>query len=349
MNEIKQLPSFNGWRAFSILLVLCQHIPFTDGFPSQYSSLVYRTVDGNLGVRVFFTISGFLITWLMVKEEKEFGCMSLSNFYLRRGLRILPVYLACILVMASLQLAGISSQKGFVWFQLLTFTRNFYETGHAECVLSAHFWSLSVEEQFYLIWPVIFLLLGRAPKRRIGFLIFLILISTGWKIIALLGFYSRHLSFLFEEDSTFLYLDCIAYGCIGAVLLDTNARGLKSFFEKFSRPIFFLSCLLLVTPEVAGLGMALQSFGFIFLLLQSVLLPECKPFKILNHRWLGGIGILSYSLYIWQQLIFVLWPFPRLWFLAFPMTFAAAWLSYNLLEKPFFALRSKLRRPRPHN
>ena len=95
--------------------------------------------------------------------------------------------------------------------------------------------------------------------------------------------------------------------------------------------------------------MAIQSFGFIFLLLQSVLLPEFKPFKILNHRWLVGIGILSYSLYIWQQLIFVLWPFPQLWFLAFPMTFVAAWLSYNLLEKPFFALRSKLRKQRPHN
>ena len=343
MNEIRQLPSFNGWRAFSILLVLCQHTPFTVGFPSQYSSLVYRIFDGNLGVRFFFTISGFLITWLMVKEEKEFGFISLKNFYLRRAFRILPVYLACILVMALIHLAGISRQKGVVWFQLLTFTRNFYGTGHAECVLSAHFWSLSVEEQFYFAWPIIFRLLGCASPRRIYFLIFLIVIATGWKIYALLGLYNRHLSFLFEEDSTFLYLDCIAYGCIGAILLDTNARGLKIFFERFSLPVFLLSSLLLLAPKVVGLGVAIQSFGFIFLLLQSVLMPEFKPFNLLNHRWLVGIGILSYSLYIWQQLVFVLWPFPKLWFLALPMTFAIAWLSYRFLETPFFALRSKLR------
>ena len=93
------------------------------------------------------------------------------------------------------------------------------------------------------------------------------------------------------------------------------------------------------------MGLGLQSFGFIFLLLQSVLVPEFLPYRILNNPWMVKIGILSYSLYIWQQLVFQLWPAPKLWFLALPMTIVAAWLSYNFLEKPFFSLRSKFRLP----
>ena len=271
--------------------------------------------------------------------------MSLKNFYIRRALRILPVYLACLLVMALFQLAGIVSQTGLVWLQLFTFTRNFYQTGHFECPISLHFWSLAVEEQFYFLWPLVFVSLARSARKRICFLAGMIVISVGCKIIALLGCYNRHLYFLFQDNSTCLFLDCIAYGCLGAILLDKRPASLKRFFERFLLPVFLLSCLCLLVPEFAGLGLGLQSFGFIFLLLQSVLVPEFLPYRILNNPWMVKIGILSYSLYIWQQLVFQLWPAPKLWFLALPMTIVAAWLSYNFLEKPFFSLRSKFRLP----
>jgi len=343
VSKTGQLPSLNGWRAVGIILVLGSHCVFTNGFPSKYCSFVSNIFDGILGVRFFFTISGFLITWLMLKEEREAGYMNLKYFYVRRAFRILPVYLACIIVMAFFQLTGLSVQKGFVWLQLFTFTRNFHQTGHPEYLVSTHVWSLSVEEQFYFIWPVVFLMLGRSPRKRIGFLVVVIIFSLIFKIVALLGCYNRHLFFLFQENSTFLYLDCISYGCIGAILLDTKARSLKFFFEKFSLWIFALSGLLLLGPEIVGLGIGLQSFAFIFLLMQSILVPEFRPFKILNNRWLVSVGIISYSLYIWQQLIFVLWPIPKLWFMALPSAFVAAWMSYNFLERPFFSIRSKFR------
>jgi len=175
------------------------------------------------------------------------------------------------------------------------------------------------------------------------FLVGMILFSIGCKLIALLGSYDRHLFFLFQEDSTLLFLDCLAYGSLGAILMDSRPEVLKKFFERYSLPVFLLSCLCLVIPEIAGLGIGMQSFGFSFLLLQSVLVPEFKPFKFLNHRWIVRIGVLSYSLYIWQQLVYVLWPFPKFWFLSFPAILVAGWLSYTFLEKPFFALRSKFR------
>lgn len=343
MNGNKQLPCFNGWRAVAILLVLGLHTEYTPGMPPPLSDFVCRTFDGWLGVRFFFTISGFLITWLMLQEENTAGRMSLKHFYVRRALRILPVYLACILVLAFLQLAGVAAQKGFIWLQLFTFTRNFYQTGHFECPVSLHFWSLSVEEQFYLVWPLVFVLLARSTRTRIWFLAGTIGLSIGSKTIALLGGYDRHLYFLFQDYSTFHYLDCLAYGCLGAMLLNTQPGGLKKFFEKYLFPVFLLACLLLLAPELAGLGMGLQSAGFALLLLQSVVVPGFRPFQILNHRWMVAVGILSYSLYIWQQLVFLLWPFPRQWFLSLPATFVAAWLSYNFLERPFFSLRSKFR------
>jgi peptidoglycan/LPS O-acetylase OafA/YrhL len=340
----RKLPAFDGWRAVSILLVLGLHIQYAGGIPAAYANWAIRWFDGLLGVRFFFTISGFLITWLMLKEEKETGSMSLKNFYFRRALRIFPVYFACLGVLALLQLAGITSQPRSVWIQLLTFTRNFYQTGHMMGPTSLHFWSLAVEEQFYLFWPVVFVLLARSPAKRIAFLACLIGVSWVWKLIALLGCYNRHLFFLFQEDSTFIYLDALGYGCLGAILLDSRPDNLKAFFARYGLVVFPVSCVLLVIPEVAGAGVGMQSLAFIFLLTHSVVVPGFKPYQILNNGWVMKIGVLSYSLYVWQQLVYQLWPFPRLWFMSVPAVFVAGWLSYNSLEKPFFALRSKFRK-----
>jgi peptidoglycan/LPS O-acetylase OafA/YrhL len=343
----RKLPSFDGWRAVSILLVLGLHVQYATGIPTACANWAIRWFDGLLGVRFFFTISGFLITWLMLKEEKETGSMSLKNFYFRRVLRIFPGYFACLGVLALLQLAGVTSQPQFVWIQLLTFTRNFYQTGHMLGPISLHFWSLAVEEQFYLFWPLLFVLLARAPGKRMAFLACLVVVSWVWKLIALLGCYNRHLFFLFQEDSTFHYLDALGYGCLGAILLDSWPENLRAFFARHGLVVFFLSCVLLVIPEYAGLGVGMQSLAFSFLLMHSVVLPGFMPYRILNNRWMMKIGVLSYSLYVWQQLVYQLWPLPSVWFLSVPATFVAGWVSYNCLEKPFLALRSKYRKRAP--
>ena len=271
----------------------------------------------------------------MLKEEGELGFISLKRFYIRRALRILPVYLACIVVMVLIQILGLSAQDRTTWLRLFTFTRNFYQTDHIENLISGHFWSFSVEEQFYFIWPVVFLLLGRSGG-RIYFLISMIVFSIGFKIIALLGCYNRHLYFLFGQSSSFLYLDCLSYGCIGAILLHTSREKLELFFGRYSVLNFSLSCLFLLVPGIVGLGMGMQSFGFICLLLQSVLFSESRPFKILNNRWMVKIGILSYSLYVWQLIIFILWPLPKLWFFGIPVTFGVAWIFTISWRSLFF-------------
>ncbi len=343
-----QFPSLNGWRAVSILLVLGHHTPDIAGFPWKHSLDIQTFLDGNLGVRFFFIISGFLITWLMLSEETATGKVSLKNFYIRRTLRIWPVYFTFVILLFILQRAGFVHQSMGAWRGLLTFTRNFHDdvTDNTGDVISVHCWSLSVEEQFYLFWPLIFCFLGKGG--RIGFLVFAILFSFGFRTIELLGLYDRHHShFLFQQFSPFNYLDCLGWGCLGSIALTFQKSRIESLVLK-SPAIWFSICFVLILiPYLAQMGKGLQALGFIGLLLHSVISPQWGFYRVLNLGWMVKIGILSYSIYIWQQLIWMLWPasLGKIWFLWIPTAFGIAWVSYEFLEKPFFTLRAKFRDP----
>jgi len=152
-----RLPSLDGWRAVSIIMVLGYHAAMAS--PDSESPVFSMFFDGNLGVRFFFVISGFLITWLLLKESKQTGKVSLNNFYVRRFLRIFPVYFVYVLVLFGLQLFAKFKETPAGWLGMLTFTRNFTDGLTANGSMgSAHLWSLSVEEQFYLLWPGLYVL-----------------------------------------------------------------------------------------------------------------------------------------------------------------------------------------------
>ena len=347
--KVQQLPSLNGWRAVSIFMVLGCHTAMMSAVSPKISHLLGSLFDGNLGVRFFFTISGFLITWLMLKEETKFDRVCLKNFYIRRTLRIWPVYLIFLIVLGTLQASGIVIQHGSAWRGLLTFTRNFYDktTGNIEDYVSSHCWSLSIEEQFYLFWPLIFYFL--TTKQRIWFLISTILFSIGFKTIYVLGFYDRHHShFLFQDYSTFNYLDCLSWGCLGAFGITLRKTTLEALFKKYPSIFFSISFSMVLIPYLFGLGQGIQALGFIILLLHSVVSPAWLFYRILNLKWMNRIGILSYSIYIWHQLIWWLWPksLEEVWVLWIPLTLGIAWISYEFLEKPFFALRTKFHDPK---
>src|ERR1035438_9732252 len=118
---LSRLPSLDGWRAVSIVLVLGGHTIFT----TELRSLFSWTFDGNLGVRCFFLISGLLITWLLILEHDRTRRVNLWHFYARRALRILPVYLAFLLVIALLVHFTPYHLSRTEWIGNLTFTRNF--------------------------------------------------------------------------------------------------------------------------------------------------------------------------------------------------------------------------------
>lgn len=167
------IPSLDGLRAFSVALVLIGHVAATHGAPAWMDRPIITSL-GNIGVRFFFLISGFLITTLLLRKMDRHGRLHLRHFYIRRAYRILPAALTYIGLIWACHLAGWIDQRFHIaskttvdsaipdLIHALTFTANY---NHDFNWYYNHLWSLSVEEQFYLIWPFALLYLGKAHGR----------------------------------------------------------------------------------------------------------------------------------------------------------------------------------------
>src|ERR1700710_2420018 len=149
-----QIPSLGGLRALSILIVLAGHFVEAGYVTINRNSLLYNFFDSGFGVNIFFVISGFLITTLLIKEEIANKEISLKKFYIRRIIRIFPAYYFVVLSYFLLEFCfHLIHFSNISWLTTLTFTK--YLSPDFDW-LSAHFWSLSVEEHFYLIFPLCF-------------------------------------------------------------------------------------------------------------------------------------------------------------------------------------------------
>ena len=151
-----RLPGLDGLRAIAVALVVFHHL-CSQGTLASWPRLAAALKHGSFGVQVFFVLSGFLITWLLLREEQRSGTIDLRRFYFRRSLRILPpafFFLGMMLLLTVFGLVSIGSRDFLFSF---LFIRNAYGPGGSPEV--AHFWSLAVEEQFYLTWPFFMLAL----------------------------------------------------------------------------------------------------------------------------------------------------------------------------------------------
>jgi peptidoglycan/LPS O-acetylase OafA/YrhL len=355
--KLTRLPSLDGWRAVSIILVLGMHSTMTAGFPPDWNSVFVQVFDGPLGVRFFFIISGFLITWLMICESSRTGRVNLSHFYARRALRILPVYFAFLGTLGLLQLLGSFKQTAVGWIANATFTTDFFRGSEA----SSHLWSLSVEEQFYLIWPGILVGVGMLGNLRSlgGVLVIPLLLAPVFRVMAFKHFYPAALAPFFGPFSFLWHFDALAIGCGCAVLLAIRREVLLRFF--CLRPWLWMTASLLVIFSLhlplpvpgrlmAAFAPSLEAGALAVLLIQSVLTPGLGFYRALSWNWVRKIGILSYSLYIWQQMFCTmpeLFGLPSVWWMSFPgwlvPVFIVATISYYGFERPLLRLRSRLR------
>jgi peptidoglycan/LPS O-acetylase OafA/YrhL len=356
-----RFPSLDGWRAVSIIMVLGSHCKVVAGFPQSLDRVFYWLFDGDLGVRCFFVISGFLITYLLLQENNQTGSISLQKFYIRRALRILPVYFAFLLVVLLLQIFTLWHQPLIVWIGNLTFTTDFLPVTWT----TGHLWSLAVEEQFYLLWPLILVWIGLKGNQRTAFYILGIPL-----IVAPICRVINHLAYadalppvfhnLFPWSSFFNYFDSLAVGCLTAILLARNGPQISTVLNRSKWPGILSGLALVFIPYIlnrlfpAGIFMAalfpvFQAAGLAILLLQSILTPQL--FQPLNWPVVKYLGVLSYSIYIWQM-IFCSNPqnfgWSHVWFMSFPGwllgALLAAVLSYHGLEKPLMRLRARFRK-----
>lgn len=364
--QLRRLPSLDGWRAVSIGLVLLSHSSLMVSFPDEWKKPFAQLFDGNLGVRFFFLISGFLITWLMIKERQLCGVVDLKLFYCRRALRILPVCFAYLGVVGILSVATPFGQSRAVWLSNITFTTNFMldRNWHGVPWPSIHLWSLAIEEQFYLIWPLVFGAIRILGTWRfwIQLVVAALVVAPVSRFISIYELYDRTWMWLFSPASFLNYFDSIAYGCVCAFLVATKQEAVCKIVRDYKVWVLLVCLAAILIPHVlrhykafkmfvVALGPTLQALGFAGLLVQSVFLPGWSFYRALNWPVACYIGTLSFSIYIWQQLfcsspeIFglagdsVLMLFPAGWLFAG----LAALLSYHFVERPVMNLRARFR------
>lgn len=337
-------PTLDGWRAIAVLMVIFAH-------DAEYSFGAFTTkwflLNGGAGVDLFFGISGFLICTRLLEEEQAFGKISLRDFYIRRAFRILPpalLYLCVIALAGFLKLLPVLPKE---WFAALFFGRNYsflsLTPGH-DGWFTAHFWSLSLEEHFYLILPS---LLVFVPKR----LRLPVLAAIGSAVIAWRLF--RQMSHPWWQliNHTDTRLDSLLIPAMFAILLASSQR--HELIRKISG-FWFLALaiwLMLITFDpVPMLNRIVEPILVPIFLIGTVLHPGVYFSRVLEFppfRWLGHI---SYSLYLWQQLFFTGHWAQNLRPLGFWHDLPFRWLgllgvacaSYYFVEKPFIRLGRRL-------
>ena len=352
------VPAIDGLRALAVVAVMLYHADL-GWLPG-----------GFLGVEVFFVISGYLITLLLVTEHERSGRISLRNFWFRRARRLLPAVYALLLVVSLTVVLFVREQAARARGDViagLTYTTNWYLIFTGESYFEAfgrapmlrHLWSLAVEEQFYLVWPIVMIVLLTVFKRRPERMVVPMLAMVAASTVLMVLLYD-------PTDPSRVY-----YGT------DTRAAGLVlgAAFALFWRPGYIrrgavmakgrmldlvglvgLGALALIMMTVADQDAILYHGGFLFVGVATLACiamathPKSWMAKVLSIPAVVWIGTRSYAIYLWHWPVFVLtrpgvdvpWsPGPTL-VVRFAVTFALAELSYRLIENPL--RRGALRR-----
>lgn len=340
-----RIPSLDGLRAISIGLVFLGHVAFTRGSPAFLDKFSHV---GNLGVKVFFVISGFLITTLLLKEHARRGRISLRSFYVRRTLRIFPAFYFYIATIVALQFLGYVTLMNNDLIHAVTYTMNYHDERAWEL---NHLWSLAVEEQFYLLWPVLLCALG--PRKALigaGIVVMLAPVCRAMMWYQF-GASPTAMTRQFQAVADALATGCLLAGCYNS--LGTNSRYMSllrsGLFLLLPGTVLLLAGLTALYSRAAFyiLGQSFCHLAIVLCIDRYVRCPETVGGRLLNSRPLIFIGLLSYSFYLWQQLF--LNPMNEVpYYTGFPQNLffviVAGLLSYHLIEKPFLKLKSQTKR-----
>jgi peptidoglycan/LPS O-acetylase OafA/YrhL len=359
------LPLLDGLRGLAILMVLVFHVVHISGSPAGIDRLVRKiTVTGWMGVDLFFVLSGFLITGILLDAKSDPHYF--RNFYLRRVLRIFPLnyaFLIGILILLPRCFPAVAANLGNpppdTWSYWL-FLGNFGNVFTAnKCAALGALWSLAIEEQFYLVWPLIVLILYPRALGRVCIAI-LILSPVLREILVLRG-----VSYDALKNLTFSHMDPLVVGAFLAVA--KRDGGLQRFLPAaWTMAIVMPAALVLMSLKAGGMteSRIFQIFGFSVVSLTfgsfiTLALERARIMSMFNLAWLRWFGRRSYSIYLFNlPLIYILNRFvfdpdaatnpghavlPRI-ALFFALTIIAcvvvATVSWHLFEKHWLGLKS---------
>ena len=299
------IPSLDGFRAVAVMIVFIGH-GLTLGGPWP----------GHVGVTIFFFLSGYLITTLLRREIGRTSRLSLGKFYLRRALRITPPALLAILITTAVGVWGLLPSSISFWGVLaetLNYT-NFYMIavdGHEGLPpASSMLWSLAVEEHFYLIWPAVLIVLlwRRVTLRGAGYILLgFAVLAPFWRLFL----YLNGASFYRLYVSTDTRVDGLLAGAAIALLCNPALGDRPPFgisvkvIERWLAPAAILTLVALaLSPYV--LKNTFADTGIYACLVLIFWSAIASPFgwmgRILNHKWIAKLGILSFSIYLFHRL-----------------------------------------------
>lgn len=328
-----RIPSLDGLRGIAILLVVVCHVSFSTSLPSHINAFLSSL--GGLGVRIFFVLSGFLISTILL-EESQRGGIRLGRFYLKRTMRIFPPYYFLITCVALLSAKGWLDSSKSDLLHALTYTVNYDKPGWS----LGHAWSLSVEEQFYLLWPACLLFLRTRAAAKVAVLV--VIVCPLVRYIYWLKTGDMWTSYRFESTA-----DSLAIGCLLA---------LTPQLKRFSSPLVAVAaasalCLnyLPMTrlyPLFLLIGATFCNLGIAVCIQWAMMNREGQVGRVLNSRVLSYIGVVSYSVYLWQQVF--LSPIPGPLSFRFPVNLVlvagASLFSFYVIERPGLELRRRILR-----
>jgi len=375
MNKV-YFPHIDGLRFFAFFVVLVSHLSVFTGYTAQYYNPIRKLflTHGDLGVTFFFTLSGFLITYLLLQERQDKGSVSLKHFYIRRGLRIWPVYAVVIvlgffilpsLIQTVLPLsleAPLSRLPAYIFF---LGNIDLVYVGYASVVIGV-LWSLAVEEQFYLVWPAVF---KKVKTSTLPWILGAVIVASFMYRVVYWQNYEiiRYMTFSVFSD--------IAVGSLLAYLVFFK-KGFVAFFERLPRWAIVLNYVLIiyytffrailsffVSGWVHQTLYALESVLFC-IMFSIVILEQCfsrhSLFKFGNSKVLTYLGKVSYGLYAYHMvaMVLVVWV-TVVWFnipikhsslfvlgvqsvVVFFLSLFFAHISYAYMEKPILKLKDKI-------
>ena len=335
-NNATRIPELDGLRGVSILLVFLSH------------AWLQKYIPGGFGVAIFFFISGFIITKLMLGEYEESASISMIAFYLRRAFRLMPALIVfTIICMGVLSYSNVS----FGWLEIaatLFFFANYLSIFGSFSTIGFYspltiVWSLSVEEHFYLLWPIVFLLAGAGRELLIKIVVALILIVLAWRCYLVFGVgldYLPHYRLYKATDTRF---DAILYGVLYALLAISS--GFSNFASSrltlFFGYVLLLSGFLFRSPEFReSFRYSVQGLGLI-LVFGNLIDSRSYSSRLLRSGFFQFFGRISYSLYLYHWLIFVLVQnyfgdrsFVFRVAVMLPLSIFLGWASYRWVERP---------------
>lgn len=364
-------PSLDGLRFFAFFIVFLHHVLINIHSENLIINffLVVIQKNGWVGVDLFFVLSGFLITTLLLKERAKYGKYSLKNFWIRRSLRIWPLYYLALMVgffvFPFIPLPGFYSLDSYLLhikeqlpFYLL-FLGNWHVSffGYSNFSTISHLWTISLEEQFYLLWPIILLFINSLKKAYLWVFIIVFFSLFFRFIFALLG--TQHPGIY---TNTIARIDTLTMGGLLALLNFYNPYFLSKV-RRFTKPpfqILVFSTLLIILYKFYFFnpGMVFQVvFGYFIITLfmsyfiVNALYNKSLFVRITSHPIIVYLGKISYGLYIWHilainiaRLLLRNTSILGILLISFLLTIFLGYVSYNFYERIFLNLKEKYTR-----